>query len=169
MNSIYDNDQFFEQYAKMSRSEQGLAGAGEWHQLKALFPDLSGKSVLDLGCGYGWHCTYAAQRGAKQVLGIDLSEKMIQEARRKNAGPNITYRVCGLESFDYPAASYDCVMSNLVLHYLEEIDVIFAKIYLMLRKNGFSRRSTPPDDDADKSAQRVKTWDIPYKLDFIQN
>jgi len=94
MNNIYDNRQFFDQYSKMSRSQQGLSGAGEWHQFKALFPDLSGKSVLDLGCGYGWHCKYAVECGAEQVLGIDLSEKMIHEAKAKNADSKITYRVC---------------------------------------------------------------------------
>lgn len=91
MNNIYDDMDFFDQYAKMSRSRQGLSGAGEWYQFKALFPDLSGKSVLDLGCGYGWHCKYAVECGAKQVLGIDLSEKMIREANEKNADPKIIY------------------------------------------------------------------------------
>lgn len=67
MNNIYDNRRFFDQYSNMSRSQQGLSGAGEWHQFKALFPELSYKSVLDLGCGYGWHCKYAVECGAKQV------------------------------------------------------------------------------------------------------
>lgn len=71
MESIYDKKKFFDEYAQMSRSQQGLDGAGEWHQFKALFPDLTDKNVLDLGCGYGWHCKYAVERGAKQVLGID--------------------------------------------------------------------------------------------------
>ena len=35
----------------MPRSKEGLSAAGEWHQLKPLFPPLHGKSVLDLGCG----------------------------------------------------------------------------------------------------------------------
>ena len=52
-NSEYDNAHFFEEYAKMFRSQQGLPGAGEWRQFQQLFPDLQGKSVLDLGCGYG--------------------------------------------------------------------------------------------------------------------
>ena len=39
MNNIYDNEQFFEQYAQMSRSRQGLSGAGEWHQFKDMYPD----------------------------------------------------------------------------------------------------------------------------------
>lgn len=136
MNNIYDNKQFFDQYAKMSRSQQGLSGAGEWHQFKTLFPDLSGKSVLDLGCGYGWHCKYAVECGAKQVLGIDLSEKMIHEANEKNDDPKIIYRVCGLDDYDYPGNSYDCVISNLVLHYIADIDAIFRKIYGTLKRDG---------------------------------
>lgn len=59
----------------MARSEGGLKAAGEWQTLRSVLPDFTGKTVLDLGCGYGWHCRYAAEHGAKQVLGIDASEK----------------------------------------------------------------------------------------------
>ena len=55
----YDDPRFFEQYSQMTRSRQGLQGAGEWRELQKLLPDFSGKRVLDLGCGYGWHCRYA--------------------------------------------------------------------------------------------------------------
>ena len=53
MRNEYDNQAFFQQYAEMSRSKEGLSAAGEWSQLRPLFPELSGKAVLDLGCGYG--------------------------------------------------------------------------------------------------------------------
>lgn len=136
MNNIYDDDTFFEQYSKMSRSQQGLSGAGEWHQLKNLFPDLKNKSVLDLGCGYGWHCKYAVECGADKVLGIDLSENMIREAREKNEDPKISYEVCGLDTYDYPENSYDCVISNLVLHYIENLDEVYENIFKTLRAGG---------------------------------
>ena len=55
----YDDQEFFEKYSHMSRSEKGLAGAGEWPVLQAMLPDFTQKQVLDLGCGYGWHCRYA--------------------------------------------------------------------------------------------------------------
>ena len=77
----YDDSVFFEQYSHMPRSEQGLSAAGEWPALKALLPELAGKRVLDLGCGFGWHCRYAAEHGAARVLGTDLSQRMLERAR----------------------------------------------------------------------------------------
>ena len=87
----YDNPEFFSQYRRFPRSVEGLSAAGEWHALQKLFPDFSGKRVLDLGCGYGWHCRYAARQGAARVLGLDLSEKMLDRARQMTQEPNIHY------------------------------------------------------------------------------
>lgn len=136
MNNIYDKKEFFDQYAQMSRSKQGLAGAGEWHQLKHLIPRLSEKRVLDLGCGYGWHCKYAAEQGAKEVLGLDLSEKMIAEAASRNSGENIAYRVCGLDEYDYPENTWDLVVCNLVLHYVADLEAVYSRIYRTLKPKG---------------------------------
>ena len=136
MNNEYDNERFFEEYAKMPRSRDGLSAAGEWHQLKPLFPPLAGKTVLDLGCGYGWHCRFAAEQGAGKVLGLDLSRKMIEEANRRNAEKRIEYRVCGIEEYEYPENKWDCVVSNLALHYIEDIDKIFQKVYQTLKPGG---------------------------------
>ena len=132
----YDNPVFFAAYAQMSRSQQGLECAGEWHQLQKLFPDVAGKDVLDLGCGYGWHCKYAVELGARRVLGIDQSEMMISEANRRNAAPDIAYRICSLQDYDYPAATYDLVISNLVLHYVEDLGAIYERIHKTLRSGG---------------------------------
>lgn len=136
MYNIYDNERFFEQYSKMPRSQNGLNGAGEWHQLKGLFPDLEGKHVLDLGCGYGWHCKYAVECGASKVLGIDLSEKMIDEAIKINGDSKITYEVSGLDDFPYPENEFDCVVSNLVLHYIENLDDVYTNVYKTLKSDG---------------------------------
>lgn len=132
----YNDPEFFEAYSKMSRSQKGLEGAGEWHQLRPLFPELSGKTVLDLGCGYGWHCRYAMEQGAASVLGIDQSEKMIDEAQKRNAAEGITYRVCNLQDYEYPAEAYDLVLSNLVLHYLADLGEVYRKVWQTLKPGG---------------------------------
>lgn len=134
--SEYDNPDFFREYAKMARSRQGLAGAGEWHQLRQLFPALEGLRVLDLGCGYGWHCKYAVEQGAAEVLGIDLSQQMLEEAENRNSDPRITYRLCGIEEYEYPQARWDCVVSNLALHYIADLDRVYARVYRTLKPGG---------------------------------
>ena len=78
-----------------------------------------------MGCGYGWHCKFAEEQGATKILGIDLSKKMIEEAQKRNSGNQIEYRISGLEEYDYPENEWDCVISNLALHYIEDIVEIF--------------------------------------------
>lgn len=136
MNEIYDDNKFFQAYAQMSRSKNGLESAGEWHQLRPLFPDMNGKSVLDLGCGYEWHCKYAVQMGALEVLGIDSSKKMIEKAMAKNLDERIKYEVCGIEEYAYPKNTYDLVVSNLVLHYIEDLENIYQKVHQTLKGGG---------------------------------
>ena len=136
MKNHYNDPEFFEAYSQMSRSKNGLSGAGEWSQLEPLFPELKGKTVLDIGCGYGWHCKYAADHGAASVLGIDLSEKMLAEAAKRNAAPNVRYEHCSITQFSYPKEQYDLVLSNLALHYIADLDEIYRKVYLCLKKGG---------------------------------
>ena len=95
--NLYDNHEFNEKYAQMERSVIGLEAAGEWPQLKELLGDMKDKDFIDLGCGYGWHCKYAAEQGAQYVLGTDISHKMLETARRKNADSHIEYRCIAME------------------------------------------------------------------------
>lgn len=132
----YDDEKFFEQYSRMSRSVDGLKGAGEWHVLKTMLPDFKGKRVLDLGCGFGWHCVYAVEQGATSALGIDISEKMLEEACKRNASPKIEYRCMAVEDYEYEPATFDVVISSLTFHYLESFDDICRKVHRCLTPGG---------------------------------
>lgn len=136
MGSVYDDRDFFTSYAGMDRSRGGLDSAGEWPQFRRLFPPLRGARVLDLGCGYGWHCKYAEQQGAEYVLGLDPSELMLGTARQLNSGKRIEYACGSAEDFDCPPASFDLVLSNLVLHYVAELEPVYRRIYAALRPGG---------------------------------
>lgn len=132
----YDEADFFARYSGMDRSVKGLAGAGEWHELKKLLPDFAEKRVLDLGCGFGWHCRYAVEHGAVSALGIDLSQRMIEGARERNALPQIEYRVMAIEDYDFPAGAFDVVISSLAFHYLESFGDICEKVFRTLTPGG---------------------------------
>lgn len=132
----YDDNRFFSQYSKMARSVEGLKGAGEWYILQKMLPDFTGKRVLDLGCGFGWHCIYAIEHGAAHVTGIDISEKMLGEARKRTTFPQVEYKCMAIEDFDYRPDSYDIVISSLAFHYLESFADICRKIHNCLTKGG---------------------------------
>ena len=132
----YDDPRFFQAYGEMTRSKYGLRGAGEWSALRGLLPDFRNKRVLDLGCGYGWHCIYAAEHGAGQVLGIDLSRRMLETAWEKNAAPCITYRQCAMEDLELPQNSFDVVLSSLAFHYVRDFDPLIRNIAEWLRPGG---------------------------------
>lgn len=132
----YDNEIFFNQYSQMTRSVEGLSGAGEWHILRKMMPEMSNKQMLDLGCGYGWHCKYAIEHGAKKVIGIDLSQKMIQKAKEINADSKIEYHVMAVEDFDYSANQFDVVLSSLTFHYIKSFDNVCKNVYNCLKSGG---------------------------------
>lgn len=132
----YDDETFFHQYSQMSRSTHGLQGAGEWHILKTMLPDFKGKNVLDLGCGFGWHCRYAVEQGATAVVGIDISRKMIERAKEQNASPQIEYACMAIEDFKFIPETFDVVISSLTFHYLESFTDICMKVHTCLKKGG---------------------------------
>ncbi|MEG0584720.1 MAG: class I SAM-dependent methyltransferase, partial [Cetobacterium sp.] len=115
----YDNMEFFNQYKQMARSVDGLKSAGEWHVFEKMLPSLENKNILDLGCGFGWHCRYAVEKGAKSVVGIDISERMINEAKEKTTSKLIEYIQKPIEDVEYPDGKFDVAISSLALHYLE--------------------------------------------------
>jgi SAM-dependent methyltransferase len=132
----YDEPEFFAEYSRMPRSIHGLAAAMEWTTFRALLPDLRDKRVLDLGCGFGWHCRYAHEYGATKVVGIDLSEKMLERARATTRAPGIKYLRCAIKDIDFPANEFDIVISSLALHYVESFDRVCCKIHHCLTPKG---------------------------------
>lgn len=132
----YDEEMFFEKYSKMERSQKGLQGAGEWSELKKILPDFRGRRVLDLGCGYGWHCKYAADNGALSVLGTDISRKMLEVAEQKNSDSRIEYRRIAMEDLDFPAGAFDVVLSSLAFHYVRDFELLIKNIAVWLRTGG---------------------------------
>ncbi|QUT22615.1 class I SAM-dependent methyltransferase [Bacteroides xylanisolvens] len=132
----YDDNIFFQKYSQMSRSQQGLAGAGEWETLRKLLPDFKDKRVLDLGCGYGWHCIYAMEHGASSVVGVDISHKMLEVAKEKTHFPQVEYKCCAIEDVEFPEESFDVILSSLAFHYVADYEILVKKIYRILKSGG---------------------------------
>jgi SAM-dependent methyltransferase len=118
--NIYDTPEFFEGYSRLDRSVRGLDGGPEWPALRALLPDMRGRRLLDLGCGFGWIARWAVEQGAAGALGVDLSENMLARARAETADGRIRYLKADLETIELPKESFDVVVSSLALHYVRD-------------------------------------------------
>jgi SAM-dependent methyltransferase len=122
--NIYDNPAFFAGYSRLGRSVEGLEGAAEWPALRAMLPEMRGLAVVDLGCGFGWFCRWARAHGATRILGLDVSEKMLERAREATSDKAIAYERADLERFDLPPGAFGMAYSSLALHYLENLDLL---------------------------------------------
>jgi len=134
--NIYDDPTFFAGYSQLPRQVHGLGAAPEWPALRAMLPDLTGKRVVDLGCGFGWFARWAREHGAASVLGLDLSENMIHRARSTPQDQAIEYRIGNLDALDLPETSFELAYSSLAFHYVEDFARLVRGVHRALVPGG---------------------------------
>jgi SAM-dependent methyltransferase len=134
--NVYDDPAFFAEYAKLRRYEGGLNAALEWPAFETLLPSLEGSRVLDLGCGFGRFCRHARERGAAAVVGIDLSERMLERAGEQTNDAGIEYRRSAIEDASFLPDSFDLAVSSLALHYIERYDAVCRNVARWLKPRG---------------------------------
>lgn len=136
--NIYDIKTFSEAYDKMRYENKGKNANDliEIPNFRKLIPDLNNKRVLDLGCGYGENDIYCRELGAKEVLGIDISEHMIKIALDNNKDKKIKYKLMAMEDIDKLEEKFDVVISSLAIHYVKDYDKLIKDIYNLLNKDG---------------------------------
>lgn len=97
---------------------------------------VTGLTVLDLGCGTGRHSVRLAQAGAN-VTAVDFSEGMLAEARRKPGAERVKFLVHDLhEPLPMRGESFDLVVSGLVLEHLRDLPGFFREVRRLLRPGG---------------------------------
>lgn len=134
--NIYDDPDFLAGYATLDRQIHGLDGAAEWPALRSMVPDLAGRRVVDLGCGFGWFSRWAHEQDAASVIGVDVSTKMLDRARAETALPTIEYRCVDLDELELEESSCDVVFSSLTLHYVQDLDRLLAMTASAIQQNG---------------------------------
>lgn len=170
--NIYDNEEFFEGYSRLPRSVEGLDGAPEWPALRAMLPNLRGRRVVDLGCGFGWFCRWARENGAARVLGLDVSQKMLERAKAETRDAAIIYSKADMEHIELDPASFDLVYSSLALHYVANLSRLMAQVHQSLVSGGslvFSVEhpiyTAPTEPSWSKNAAGRNAWPVDSYLD----
>ena len=95
-------------------------------------------SVLDVGCATGTQCGDIANN-VKQVTGIDISGKLLAIAEQRMTERNLdNVEFLQTSVFDktFQPGSFDMVMAFFVVHFFEDIDVVFERVHELLKPGG---------------------------------
>jgi SAM-dependent methyltransferase len=102
----------------------------------SLLPDVSGKRVLDAGCGPGVYAEWLVGHGA-DVVAFDANEKMVALSKQR-LGEKVQVLQANLESpLDFLAdASFDLIVSPLVMDYVKDWEPVFLEFHRVLKAGG---------------------------------
>lgn len=91
--------------------------------------------ILDLGCGHGVNANYIQSKGF-QIVGIDLSKKMIANARKTY--PHLDFRVGDMAALPFPANRFDGILASYSLLHLtkDKVSPVLKKLYEILKLGG---------------------------------
>lgn len=111
--------------------------------LQALLGNINGLDIIDLGCGSGVYCDYFISQGAKSVTCLDVSEAMINIVLSKFTLQVKAYTQDLSQGLPQEGSnSADVIVCPLVLHYIEDLNVVFKEIYRVLKPGGYLVFST---------------------------
>ena len=110
---------------------------------------IKGLKILDAGCGEGYVGRQLLQRGASSVHGIDISEKMIEQANsicKEEQLQGLSYETADIRTSEFSEGDcYDLVLCMFLFNYLSvnETHAVMKKIYSLLKPGGHFIFSVP--------------------------
>jgi SAM-dependent methyltransferase len=107
--------------------------------------DVRDKTVLDIGCGYGFFELFAAKNGVRQITGIDMTPDDLATAARHVQFPNVAFRQGSAIEIPLENGSCDTVVSWEVIEHIPQNTepIMFREVSRVLRPDGVFYLSTP--------------------------
>ena len=120
------------QYGRFEREREQ-----PFYDLLATVRPAPGMRVVDLGCGTGKLTRELHQQlRARETIGIDRSQRMLDQAATTDSTPGLRFQVGEIEAFPGGTADYDLVFSNAALHWIEDHGALFARLAAALAPHG---------------------------------
>jgi SAM-dependent methyltransferase len=104
---------------------------------------VSGKIVLDLGCGTGYGAGYLAGQQAKYVIGVDLNREAITYAQSHYQAPNLAFSHSDCLRLALPDGAVEVVVSFEVIEHIVDGPGYLNEIERVLQPGGYFIGSTP--------------------------
>lgn len=139
--------------------------------------DLTGRDVIELGCGTAYVAAWAAQRGARRVVGIDNSARQLATARRLAAqhGIDLTLHHGIAEDVPEPAESFDVAVSEYGAVLWADPTAFLSEARRLLRTGGILAMLTshplavltaPLDGSIPSGTRLLRPWFGAYRYDW---
>lgn len=152
-------------YEGFTNKMSSYSNAIEWPAVKMLLPELKNKDILDLGCGTGRFAFYFCEYLPRKVIGIDISSKMIEIAKKKNTNNSVEFIKCS--ALDISIAikqKFDFIFSSTTSHYFSNIQDVFLSIYNSLNNDGvFILSAMHPMYTAEYPINKNDNWELKYQ------
>ncbi len=103
--------------------------------LYSMMGDVKGKKILDAGCGIGNDCKMLSEYGAK-VVGIDVSQKMTELAKKRCENYNIEFYLKDMEKTEFPNEEFDIIVSAFSILYKENLNDVLKEFKRISKRNG---------------------------------
>ncbi len=132
-------DKITKDYINFRKSGESMNELIEIPAMKELVGNLKGLKVLDAGCGFGDYSFWAFEQGVKEVVGVDISDKMINAAKERSQkkGVNIEFIQSDLSDLGVFNDNYfDLIMSSIVISYFDDLNKYFKEFARVLKKKG---------------------------------
>lgn len=135
---FYDNNANFEKYMERRQWQENANDTLEKPVMLELMGDVTGMSILDLGCGdarFGAELL-SSEHLASEYTGIEGSDNMFRTAVETVKGQSAQIEQAFMEDWTYPPNQYDLVISRLAIHYVEDADLLFHNVHNTLKEDG---------------------------------
>ena len=132
---LYDDPAFFRRYQRMRARGGGLNEELEQPAVIRMLPPVGGADVLEIGCGDGQLARWLAGRGARRVLGVDPSARMLGLAAARGH-PRVRYCQASADTLELAPGRLDVVVSSLALHYVADYSALIGRVAGWLRPGG---------------------------------
>jgi len=109
-----------------------------WQDLLSVWIDRAAASlIVDLGCGTGRFSRLLAEHLGVEVIGIDPSQKMLDQARQQPATGKVIYRQAPAEAMPLPDDCADLVFMSMAYHHLSDPAAVARECHRVLRRGGY--------------------------------
>ncbi len=139
-------------------------------ELKRKLSDFYGGDILDIGTGTGDFIKILIEsfKDYNSVIGIDIKEDSLEDARKKFKKDNIKFEIGRAEDLQYKNESFDTVSTSNVLHHLKNVSAAVNEIFRVLKKDGlFIVNEMYSDNQAEAQITHMLKHHISAEIDTI--